>query len=301
MGNACCSSKYESGSVGNSKTGKPGQKGTENGGVQERFAVPEGTYNVKLPTEKFCSINSATYLSTGEIVLSDNINNKLKLFNCNFEYITCLELSEQADCVSASPTLPLVYATFPDRVRQIHVDGTKMKRSGFIKTPGHCRGICVNSFDGKAISLSLNEEEGQVNLLTPGGNLQLEISEDDEGDPLFVQPESLVVTHDLNVVVADPGANAVICVHPEGDVIFTYRGVRCPSSVVCDELNYIYVAGPNNIHQLDSEGNLVKLFLTKAEIGFSPLSLCYNEKKKHLLATGKGSKVALFKMVCPEG
>lgn len=292
MGNACCGTKYES-----SAKNKVGPEKTPKGdGFKERFAIPEGTYNVKLPTEKFCSINSATYLPTGDIVLSDNINNKLKLFNCNFEYITCLELAEQADCVCASPNLPLVYATFPDRVRQIHVDGTTLKRSGFIKTPGLCRGMCVNRFDGKAISLSLNEDEGQVNLLTPGGNLQLEICEDDEGEQLFIQPEALVVTRDLNLVVADTGANAVIGVHPEGDVLFTYRGVRCPTSLVCDELNYIYVAGPNNVHQLNSNGELVKLFLSKAEIGFAPLSLCYNEEKKHLLATGKGSKVALFKL-----
>lgn len=297
MGAACCSSKYESGAAASSN--QPGKKATENGGFQERFAIPEGSYNVKLSSEKFCSINSATYLPSGDIVMSDNVNNKLKLFNCNFEYISCLEISEQTDCICASPNLPLIYATFPDRVRQIHVDGDKLKRSGFIKTLGHCRGMCVNRFDGKAISMSLNEDEGQVNLLTPGGNLQLEIYEDDEGENLFIQPEALVVTRDLNLVVADTGANAVIGVHPDGEIMFTYRGVRCPSSIVCDELNYIYVAGPNNIHQLNSEGKLVKLFLTKAEIGFSPLCMCYNAEKKHLLVTGKGSKVALFKLTSP--
>jgi len=297
MGNICCSSKYESGALAKNSV-QPAKK-TESG-FTERWGIKEGNYNVKLSNEKNCSINSATYLCTGDIVLSDNTNYKLKLFNCNFEYISCLDLAEPADCVCASPTLPLVYATFPDRVRQIHVDGEKLKRSGFIKTPGHCRGICVNKFDGKAISMSMEDDEGQINLLTPGGNVQLEISEDEDGEPLFVQPESLVVTHDLNVLVADMGANAVICVHPEGSVVFTYRGVRCPSSVVCDELNYIYVAGPNNIHQLNPQGELVKVFITKAEIGFAPLSLCYNEKKKHLLATGKGAKVALFKMTSPD-
>lgn len=264
--------------------------------AKERYAIPEGKYNVKLRGEKNCIINSATYLQTGDIVMSDMINRKIKLFNCNFEFITCLEFSSAVQYLSASPNLPLIYAAFPDRIRQVHVDGCELKRSGFIKTPGTCRAICVNKYDGKAISMSLDEDTGQVNLLTPGGNLQAELLDDPDGQQLFIRPESLVVTRDLNLVVADKGTQSVLGLCPDGEVRFEYTGVRYPTALVCDERNYIYVAGPNNIHQLNENGELVKLFVSKAEIGFSPLSMSYNEEKKHLLVTGKGPRVTIFKL-----
>jgi hypothetical protein len=172
----------------------------------------------------------------------------------------------------------------------------QLKKSGFIKTEGNCRGICINKFDGKAITMSTSEDTGQVSLLTPGGNIQAELTEDPDGKTLFQRPESIVVTRDLNIVVADKGCNSVIALHPDGEVIFVYKGVRYPSAIVVDEQNYVYIAGPNNIHQVDEYGELVKLFITKAEIGFSPLSMAYNAEKKHLLTTGKGSKVSLFKL-----
>jgi hypothetical protein len=265
--------------------------------VKERHAIPEGTYNVKLRGEKHCIINSAAYLPTGDIVMSDMINMKIKLFTCNFQIVTFIEFPMSVQYLCASVNLPLVYAAFPDRIRQLHVDGISLKRSGFIKTPGYCRGVCLNKFEGKAITLSMDDDVGQVNLLTPGGNLQLEINADAKGEKVFIRPESITVTRDLNIVVADKGSNSVIGLHPDGEVMFIYKGIRVPSALVCDEQNYIYVAGPNSIHQLNDKGELVKLFLTKAEIGFSPLSLCYYAQKKHLLATGKGAKVTLFKMV----
>lgn len=283
---------------GNRRFSRKGNR-VENGvGVRrERYAIPEGTYNVKLSGEKNCIINSAAFLPTGDIVMADMINMKIKLFTCTFQIVTFIEFPMPVQYLCASVNLPLIYAAFPDRIRQLHVDGISLKRSGFIKTPGYCRGISLNKFEGKAVTLSMSDDMGQVNLLTPGGNLQMELYEDFKGNNLFVRPESIVVTRDLNIVVADKGSNSVIGLHPDGEVIFVYKGIRIPTALVIDEQNHIYVAGPNSIHQLNEHGELVKLFLTKAEVGFSPLSLCYNPDKKHLLATGKGAKVSLFKMV----
>ncbi|KAL4233493.1 hypothetical protein ACF0H5_008174 [Mactra antiquata] len=294
MGSGLCKSDQNS-APGNRRF-KGVRRATSGEEYRERYAIPEGKYTVKLRGEKHCIINSATYLPTGDVVMSDMINRKLKLFNCNFQLISELEFQTAVQYISASPNLPLIYAAFPDRIRQVHVDGGELKRSGFIKTPGTCRAICVNKFDGKAISMSLDEDTGQVNLLTPGGNLQMELIEDPQGEQLFIRPESIVVTRDLNLVVADKGTQSVLGLQPDGEVLFEYTGIRYPTAIVCDERNYIYVAGPNNIHQLTENGDLIKLFVTKAEIGFSPLSLSYNEEKKHLLVTGKGPKVTLFKL-----
>ncbi|XP_052808554.1 uncharacterized protein LOC128237245 [Mya arenaria] len=263
---------------------------------KERYAIVEGRYDVKLPREKTCTINCSAFLPTGDIIFGDQDNKNIKLFNCNFDFMTCIEFPDPVQCLCASPNLPLIYAIFPDRIRQIHVDGVNMKKSGFIKTPGECRAMVVNKFDGKAISLYMPDDFGQVNLLTPGGSLQLELFADNTDQMLFIDPGPLVVTRNLTIAVADRAQQAVIGVQPDGQVQFRYKGIRTPTAIICDEQNYIYVAGPKMIHQLSEKGELVKLFLTKAEIGLAPMSLAYFPERKHLIVTGKGSKVTLFKL-----
>ena len=265
-------------------------------GYNERFAIPEGAFFVKLNDEKQCVINGSAFLPTGDIVLLDSHNRKIKMFTPTFHFVTFIDFPSTPLSLCASPNLPLVYVTFPDRVRQIHVDGGQLRRSGFIKTPGECRGMCVNKYEGKALALTLDYDVGQVNLLTPGGNLQLEITNDVNDKPIFLRPEQLVVSKNLVLVVADKQARCVVGLRSDGDVVFRYYGVRNPSALVCDEQEYIYIAGQNTVHQITEEGELVKIFLTKAEIGFAPLSLSYYRPKRLLLATGKGHRVTVFKL-----
>lgn len=264
--------------------------------VHERWAVPEGKYSVKLDKEKSCCVTSAAFLPTGDIIVADTVNNRLKLFDCFFQYITHLEFWTTPQHVSCSQNYPVAYVTFPDRVRQFHVDKGILKRSGYVKVNGICKGISVNRYDGKALSLSLSDTEGTVALMTPGGNIQEEFNQDSDGNNLFISPEYLIITKNLKIIVSDKGTQSVVGLHSDGEVLFRYKGIRQPSGVCCDEQGYIYVGCPFSIHQLNEEGGLVKLFLSKAEIGFSPLSLSYSFKDNLLLITGKGDRVSLFKL-----
>ena len=228
--------------------------------------------------------------------MADAFNNRLKLFDCFFEYITHLNFRTTPQYVCCSQNYPVVYASFQDKVRQFHVEKGILVRSGFIKLNGICKGIGINRYDGKAISLSLSDTEGAVALLTPGGNIQEEFSQDSDGNNLFISPEYLTITKNLKIVVSDKGTQSVIGLHSDGEILFCYKGIRQPTGICCDEQGYIYVSCPFSIHQINEEGELVKLFLSKAEIGFSPLSLSYSLKDNLLLVTGKGDKVALFKL-----
>ena len=264
--------------------------------VGERWVVPEGKYSVKLFKEKSCHITSAAFLPNGDIIVADSFNNRLKLFDGFFRYITHLDFRTPPQHVSCSHHYNLAYVTFSEKIQQLHVDKGILKRSGSVKINGVCKGICVNRYDGKALSVYRSETEGQVALLTPGGNIQQEITEDEDGSKIFMNPEYITITRNLKIVVSDKGAGAVIGLHSDGEVLFRYKGARQPAGVCCDEQGYIYVACPVSIHQLNEEGALVKLFLSKAEIGFSPLSLSYSYRDNMILVTGKGDRVSLFKI-----
>ena len=264
--------------------------------VYERWVIPEGKYSVKLDKEKFCHVTSAAFLPTGDIVVIDTVNKKLKLFDCFFEYITHLTFRTAPQHVSCSHYYPYAYVTFPDRVRQIHVDNGILKRCGYIKTDGICKGISVNRYDGKVLSLIKSDTKGEVALLTPGGNIQQEINEDTNGNNLFISPEYITITKNLKIIVSDKGTQSVVGLHSDGEILFRYKGIRQPTGVCSDEQGYIYVGCPFSVHQLNEEGELVKLFLSKAEIGFSPHCLSYSFKDNLLLVTGKGDKVSMFKL-----
>ena len=264
--------------------------------ICERWAVPEGKYSVKLYKEKSCFIQSAAFLPSGDIILADTFNNRLKLFDCFFQYLTHLDFPTTPQYVSCSHHYPLAYVTFPDRIRQIQVDNGILKRNGFVKISGICKGISVNRYDGKALSVKMSNTEGQVALLTPGGNIQQEIIKDDKGNNLFISPEYIAITKNLKIIISDKGSKSVIGLHNDGEVLFRYKGIRQPSGICCDEQGYIYVGCPVSIHQLNEEGELVKLFLSKVEIGFSPLSLSYCYRDNMMLVTGKGDRVSLFKL-----
>ena len=207
------------------KSGRMRRRRHDNGFPRERYAIVEGKYEVKLPHEKNCSINCSVFLPTGEIILGDEANNNIKLFSSSFEFMTSVNFSDPVQYLGASPNLPLIYAIFPDRVRQLHVDGVNMKKSGFIKMPGECRAMVVNRFDGKAVSLMMEGGYGQVNLLTPGGGLQLELFEDKNQKHLFKDPGPLVVTKNLTIAVADKGQKAVLGVNPQGE--------KCSATPAC--------------------------------------------------------------------
>ena len=240
--------------------------------------------------------SSASFLPTGDIIVADTYNNRLKLFNCFFDYINHLTFRTAPQYVCCSQNYPVAYVSFQDKVRQFHVQNGILIRSGFIKLNGICKGIGINRYDGKAVSLSLSDTEGAVALLTPGGNIQEEFRQDSLGNNLFISPEYLTITKNLKIVVADKGTQSVLGLHSDGEILFRYKGVRQPTGICCDEQGYIYVGSPLSIHQINEQGELIKLFLSKAEIGFSPLCLSYSFKDNLLLVTGKGDKVSLFKL-----
>ena len=255
-----------------------------------------GLPNFKMLIKISTFVSSASFLPTGDIIVVDMYNNRLKLFNCFFEYINHLTFRTAPQYVCCSQNYPVAYVSFQDKVRQFHVQNGILIRSGFIKLNGICKGIGINRYDGKAVSLSLSDMEGAVALLTPGGNIQEEFRRDSLGKNLFISPEYLTITKNLKIVVADKGTQSVLGLHSDGEILFRYKGVRQPTGICCDEQGYIYVGSQLSIHQINEQGELIKLFLSKAEIGFSPLCLSYSFKDNLLLVTGKGDRVSLFKL-----
>ena len=259
-----------------------------------RFARPVATFGVRIcDDEHDCNISGAAFLPNGDIFLVDQANKKMKLFNKKtYQFKMSSQVPSLPQDVCAMPNGSTVYVTFPNssKIRNIGVFFNDMQKTDTIQTVSKCTAIDSNKFGGLAVAVNIVGNQWQIHLMNTKGKIQKRI----HGESLFLNPEHIVVTDELNLVVSDRGNNTVFNITPEGYVIFAYKEVKSPLGVFIDKKGYIYIAGPERIHQLNERGERVQYLLSKVEIGFSPLTLAYRPKDELVLVAGKSDKVKVY-------
>lgn len=263
---------------------------------KERHAIPAGMFSVKVSDdEKECYITGAAFLPNGDIFIVDQNNKKLKLFNQKFHFKTSVQLPSNPYSVCTVGKFPYAYVTFPhsNRVRKVECTKNDMKRTDTFHTVGKCTAISSNKFGGLALAVNVAGNQWQIHLLNSAGEVQKRV----HGEGLFLDPQHLTITRDLNLVISDKGTNTLYYITPDGYVAFAYaENLRCPLDVFTDKMGYIYVGTPERIIQLNELGEKIQYLLSKVEIGFAPDCLRYREKDETLLVAGKFDKVKLYKL-----
>ncbi|XP_053403637.1 uncharacterized protein LOC128558443 [Mercenaria mercenaria] len=263
--------------------------------LKKRRAIPEGMFGVKVLDDEFeCNITSAAFLPTGDIFVVDQANKKLKLFDKSYRFRASAQVPSNPLSVCAVPNGPFAYVTFPAscRIRQIETNKNDMKRLETIQTIGKCTAIASNKFGGLAVAVNMTGNQWQIHLMNSSGKIQKRV----HGENLFLNPEHIAITEDLNLVISDRGNHTIYHITPDGYVIFAYKEVKGPLDCFIDKLGYIYVSGPEKIHQLNERGEKVSYVISKADIGFSPAALAYREKDDLFLVAGKSDKIKLYSL-----
>ena len=259
-----------------------------------RHANPFREFGVKiLDDENECNITGAAFLPNGDIFIVDKANKKLKLFDKKSgQFKMSAQVPSNPEGACSIPNAPNVYVTFPasSRIRKVGVTVNDIQRVDTIQTVNRCTAISSNKFGGLAVAVNTVGNQWQIHLMNSAGDLQKRI----HGEMLFLNPEHIAITDELNLVVSDKGNNTVFHITPEGYVIFAYKDLKSPQDVFVDRKGYIYVAGPDRIHQLNEQGEKVQYMLSKADIGFSPQTMAYREKDEMLLIAGRSDKVKLY-------
>ncbi|XP_052784880.1 uncharacterized protein LOC128220497 [Mya arenaria] len=261
-----------------------------------RYAHPVGSFGVKiLDDEQECNITGAAFLPNGDIFLVDKANKKLKLFDKkSYKFIMSSQVPSYPESACGIPDSPNVFVTFPasSRIRNIGMSRSEMQRVDTVQTIGRCTAISSNKYGGLAVAVNMMGNQWQIHLMNAAGKVQKKI----HSEMLFVNPEHIAITPELNLVVSDKGNNTIFHLTPEGYVIFAYKDLLSPKDVFVDKKGYIYVIGSDRIHQLNERGEKVQYMLSKAEIGFSPQTLAYREKDEFLLVAGRSDKVKVYAM-----
>ena len=273
---------------------------------QLTYAKHTGSYNARISGESECWIRGAVFLSSGAVVVADYKNNKLKMFDRTFKFVSDLEFPSGVWDVCVSPLSPTeVFATVPYKkeVHRVSTDQSLTPLYSF-RTEGFCWGItCFNG--GLAVSVKLPSKPlsppFQVHLLEFDGTFKRSIAFDPDGAKLFVEPKFLAATHDgAFLLVSDYRKDCLYCLNVEDKVVFTYTDMKSPSGVTVDDRNNIHIVsffGIERIHKLNTRGEKLDGLPPDEEKTLFPHGICFRKKDRLMLVTTDSDIMEAYTLV----
>ncbi|XP_046584598.1 uncharacterized protein LOC124291601 isoform X2 [Haliotis rubra] len=120
-----------------------------------------------------------------------------------------------------------------------------------------------------------------VDILDMSGHVLKSVCPRPNGGNILKCPDSLCTTRTGNILVSDWGTNCVVCLTPEGDVVFNYRptgdtALKVPRGITSTSTGDILVTD-NSLHRvihLTESGQFVRNILTSQDGVQYPYGLC---------------------------
>ena len=257
---------------------------------QKSFDKMSGTahnkINIKLQSDTYeAFISGSTFLTSGELVLCDRNNNKLKLLDKS------LQMKESID-VPAKPwdVAPInqhqVIVTFPDVKYLQFIQVTPSLALGHKVDLGmKCCGVAVSR---ESIYLSLADSgECKIGIYDLTGKQKLMISpySCNDGKLLFKKPLYIDVSTGEKIFVSDvddkSSTSTVYCLESNGNVLSTISSPsfkRCRGISVDENENLLLCdMGSHNVFLITRDGN-VSEFLTKKDGLYQPYTTSFRRR-----------------------
>ena len=235
-------------------------------------------------------------------------NKMMILYNLKGELVKAIETKSgngPAD-IAVTRGKELVYTDFKDRsINLVSSTGTYP----FIRLRGwRPRGICSTSSDGLLV-IMVSDDKKQTKVVRYSGSAERQtIQRDEQGRPLYSSSlylKYLIENTNLDICVADNGANAVVVVNATGKFRFRYTGLPStprknfyPYDIHKDSHGRILTAEKtkNCIHVIDQDGQFIR-YIDQCDLR-GPFSLCLDSSDNILAAeytTGKVKKIKFYK------
>ncbi|KAK3083191.1 hypothetical protein FSP39_016385 [Pinctada imbricata] len=245
---------------------------------------------------------------SGDIVIADRDNRKVKIFNENGRMKT--EFTGKGDNKIGTPFDVAVLHNGNIAITDYEQEDVKVfsrigdhvfSIRGYFKHP---RGITVNEkgeiivVDCRLLQISFHDPKN--------GNLIRKIDAKNEaGKKVLVDPYYVTTTHENNVIVTDTAAPNIKVFSPSGKYLAEYGDygtkddqILQPYGVCVDEYGYIFIADNHNhrVHLLKPDGKLSKFLLTKNDSLWHPMGVAIT-KNGYFIVTEALGKVRIFKYI----
>lgn len=205
----------------------------------EELAINKyGKYKVRLQSDaEKCIVSAAVFLETGDAVIIDRSNMKLKFVDSKFQFISSHELPVKPWAV-CSRGMDLYVTMGNTHIQHFHVEDMILEPGEIFQIVGRCLGICVYK-DYLAVGLQV----GEICFITFKGEVtkSIKLPETQLGRPC--NPWHLYVSKQENIIVTDSDAGTIFCLNENSEVIFTFLNMTSPRATSVDYHGNILVVG----------------------------------------------------------
>ena len=269
-------------------------------GFDEMSVTASNQVNVKVQSDtRDAHITGAAFLPSGELILCDWFNKKLKLLDEN------LQMKESIDVPGQPGDIAVVYqhqviVTFPARQYLQFIQVTPSLALGHTVDLGmECWGVTVSR---ESIYISFLEPEGgKIGIYDLTGKKKriLDPYNGKDGKVLIEWPWYIAVSNDEKIFVSDKSSTpTVYCLESSGNVLYT---VSNPSFTDCRGIS---VDGNENLLVCDwrslkvllitKDGKEVREFLTEKDGLYRPRTVSFRRSDRTLVVGGDHFDIQVF-------
>ena len=244
--------------------------------------------NVQLSNEKILpSITGCCFMPSGDLVLCDHNNSKLKLLDQTFNVKDSLSLSADPwslvviDNSNVIVTLPITkQLQYVQLVPHMKVDRV-------IKLDKKCWDVAVTDNE-IYVSCNNGPGEGEVRVLDLSGNLKRKLGVNKDGSYQFQRPTYLTVsTTGKKIFVSDEKTSIISCMTPDGNIIYQYKDddLRWPEALFVDAGDNIFVCEMNShkVQVITAEGRKYGTLISADDGIRRPFSIAFREADNTLV------------------
>ena len=276
-------------------TRTPQQKDFDEMSVTARKQV-----NVKVPSDANDAwITGSAFLPSGELILCDGYNNKLKLLDENLQMKESIDMPE-APWDIAVVNQHQVIVTFPVQQYLQFIQVTPSLALGHTVDLGvQCRGVAVSR---ESIYISFSESgEGKIGIYDLTGKKKRIIDpyNGKDGKVLIKYPWYIAVSNDEKLFVSDRSSTpTVYCLESSGNVLYTvsnplytyWGGVSVDENenlLVCDVVRH-------KVFLITKDGKEVREFLTEKDGLSYPSTVSFRRSDGTLVVGGEHNNILVF-------
>ena len=248
--------------------------------------------NVRLDDDKGVPyITGCCFMPSGDLVLCDRYNSKLKLLDRTFKVKDSLSLNDKPRSLSVIDDSNVI-VTLPDTKQLQYVQLVPhMKAGRVIKLDKTYWDVAVA---GNEIYVSCYNDpgEGEVRVLDLSGNFKRQLGVNKDGSYQFQGPNYLTVsTTGKKIFVSDWEKSIITCMTPDGNIIYQYKDddLIWPRALFVDAGDNIFVCdySSHNVQVITADGRKYGALISADDGLRDPISIAFREADNMLVVGGR--------------
>ena len=253
--------------------------------------------DVKLPNDSNMPfISGSVFLPSGELVLCDWANSKLKVLKENFTHKENIVVPGTPWDVSVVSDTEVVITLSDKQMLQFSQTIPKLSLGNTVHLHKQCHGIAVH--DGL---LYVSFYEGDVLVMDRNGQKKKTVVFNQDTSFRFKTPLHIAVSKSGRICVSENTSTPTICCMLfDGKSVYSYQdsALVFGGGMFVDDGENVLVCGysSNNVHVIDKDGKRIKILLSAEDGSQYPRSITVRQTDNTLVVGGHTNNILICKM-----